>query len=440
MNDFPRIMISGQYFHRNNGGGITLSNLFHGWDKKKLAVVTRSISSPTYDTCEIYYQLGSVDFKKRFPFNLKSSGKDYSGIIKPRIEEAPDGVLAPIMPSDYKYGYEKFLSFTGLTFYRSRFTPSNQFLQWLESFKPELLYSQLSSLEEIRIVSKLHKLLQIPIAIHIMDDWPSTISKKHTPQFIWNRVIDRELRQLFQNASVLMSISDAMSEEYFKRYGKNFMAFHNPIDLEHFRINFPTHKRSIEKFRVLYIGRLGTANENSLMTFAEFISHNRIIGKRQVEFVVFTTDVDNTFAIKMSALPGVSINSAIPYRDVPALLKSYDLLLLPLDFSNSGKRFARLSMPTKASEYMISGTPLLVFAPEETAISQFCCKHNCGHCVTKNDESELMTALTRLIINREYRESLSQAAITTARDKFDSEQVRHRFQTVLRTAANNKSQ
>jgi hypothetical protein len=34
----PKVLIIGQPFNNDTGGGITLSNLFSGWDKDKIAV------------------------------------------------------------------------------------------------------------------------------------------------------------------------------------------------------------------------------------------------------------------------------------------------------------------------------------------------------------------------------------------------------------------
>ena len=34
----PKVLILGQPFNNDTGGGITLSNLFNGWDRDKLAV------------------------------------------------------------------------------------------------------------------------------------------------------------------------------------------------------------------------------------------------------------------------------------------------------------------------------------------------------------------------------------------------------------------
>jgi len=36
-----------------------LSNLFEGWDKNKIAAAASFITSPSFEICDNYYQLGS---------------------------------------------------------------------------------------------------------------------------------------------------------------------------------------------------------------------------------------------------------------------------------------------------------------------------------------------------------------------------------------------
>ena len=68
----PKVLIIGQPFDKSTGGGITLSNLFQGWEKDKLAVAcTGYLFSANIDVsiCDNYYRLGDEEFKLLFPFN-----------------------------------------------------------------------------------------------------------------------------------------------------------------------------------------------------------------------------------------------------------------------------------------------------------------------------------------------------------------------------------
>jgi hypothetical protein len=112
----------------------------------------------------------------------------------------------------------------------SRIALSEKFKGWLAEFKPEILYLQVSTREEIIFAIELINLLKIPSVIHMMDDWPTTISNNGIFKRYWHKRIDLEFRKLLDALDLHLSISNAMSNEYLKRYNKDFIAFHNPIE------------------------------------------------------------------------------------------------------------------------------------------------------------------------------------------------------------------
>lgn len=67
-----KVLIFGQSFIDSSGGGITLTNLFKGMPKDKIAVafLGHGLSNITTDICEVYYQLGCEEHQWLFPFNL----------------------------------------------------------------------------------------------------------------------------------------------------------------------------------------------------------------------------------------------------------------------------------------------------------------------------------------------------------------------------------
>src|ERR1700733_14025134 len=79
----PKVLIINQPFNNYTGGGITLSNLFSGWDKDKIAVVCYHYLLDNVDTsvCDTYYQLGHKEYKLIFPFSFFKR-KQYSGMLK----------------------------------------------------------------------------------------------------------------------------------------------------------------------------------------------------------------------------------------------------------------------------------------------------------------------------------------------------------------------
>jgi glycosyltransferase involved in cell wall biosynthesis len=428
---FPKILIIGQTFHKMSGGGITISNLFYGWPKDKLAVASNVYLSSNIDVsiCEQYYQLGYNGKLHPFPINvflpkIKCGSISYKNVNGSEIKQGDNTINGK-----YKRIYKilsALLRFLGIfnVIYKLKITP--EFKQWVTDFNPDIIYSQLSSLELIRFVSELNELTGKPIALHIMDDWPNTMYKPEMFFSYWRKVTDLEFRRLLDKSSILMSICDSMSEEYKIRYNKDFMPFHNPID-----INFwlPFSKLQWETtgiFKILYSGRVGKANGKSILFMANIVNSMSIAGNK-IELDIFTSDLTSRKAKVLRNLKGVNLKDTVPHNEMPALLASYDLLFLPLDFDKVGINFAQFSMPTKTSEYMISGTPVLVYADKRTALAQYAIRENWAYVVTENKKMPLIKALRELYSNLPLRKNLAEKAKKVAIQNDDTEVVRENF-------------
>lgn len=383
----------------------------------------------TTDVCRTYYQLGNEEHKWKFPLNLVKQ-KNPSGLksfdIKSgeSITYARPGLL--LLASRFLFMVVDWL---GLNNCNSVISISPKLKDWLSEYKPEILYLQVSTREGILFAIQLIDCLKIPSVIHMMDDWPSTISDHGPFKKFWEVRIDREFRQLLERVDFHLSISDAMSEEYFKRYQKHFKAFHNPVEIEPYSMH-GNKQRQANSFRILYLGRIGTANKESIILFAKVISQLKIDNQR-VELDIYSKDAEIPDLKQISELENVKLLPPVPYETVPGMLKEYDLLFLPLDFTAKGLRFARFSIPTKATEYMLSGTPVFVMAPEETAVNRFFKNNSCGFCVSSPKEEKILEGIRFIIRNEEYRNQISRNAVNLAREKFDATAVRQEFQNML---------
>jgi len=427
---FPKVLIIGESFTNNLGGGITLSNFFSGWDKDKIAVACSGYhmtSNINISICDTYYQLGIKENTWIFPFSLVKR-KYPSGLIK--LDESNIQNLT-ITKSKLRVRlimnyFLPFLQHTGLIYIISKTTLSEYFYNWLDSYKPEVLYVQTTSLDSILFCQSVHSYLKIPLIFHMMDDWPSSMSNKGPFKKYWRKKIDHEIRILMDKASVLMCVSDAMAEEYKIRYNKDFMTFHNPIEVKKW---LPDQKNSYEINDILsicYTGRIGTANSKAILFMSQVINGINHNGTK-IRLDIFTSDTDTKTARLMKKLKGIQINNTVSHESMPALLSSYDLLFLPLDFDESGISYARFSMPTKVSEYMISGTPILVYADKRTALAKYALEYGWAYVVTDSSEKVLTDALNKLFSNISLRKELAEKAKKIVIQNHDANIVRENF-------------
>jgi glycosyltransferase involved in cell wall biosynthesis len=427
--EYPRILIIGPSFQVSRGGGITLTNLFKGWKKQNIAVAAERIDIVDLTVCEKFYQLGYNESKRRFPFNLIEK-KYPSGEMLLKILERKNNINN-IIPNSKKYIklnkiYDLLLNFSGLFHYSRNLRITEEFKKWVMDFEPDIIYSQLEELALIRFISELHYLIKKPVTIHIMDDWPSTINKPGIFQRYWRKIIDREFREILDLSSLLLSIGDSMSEEYKYRYNKVFLPFHNPIEIEiwHSLAHKTFDKNNV---KILYTGRIGLGIEKSLLEVAKAIENINNKKKTNISFILQTQTVPNW----ISDFKFVTQRFIDDYKLYPQSLADADILILPYDFSISGLEFIKYSFPTKASEYMISKTPIIVYASEVTAICKHAVINKWASVVSKNDIVLLENAILELIENENLREKYATTAHSFSIENFDAEKVRERFRSAL---------
>jgi glycosyltransferase involved in cell wall biosynthesis len=329
-----------------------------------------------------------------------------------------------------KYFYPV-IQWFGLIHFLSKINLSRQFIEWLTAYKPEILYIQVTTREDILFSIKLYDYLGIPAVIHNMDDWPSTISNKGLFKNYLRTKIDKEFRQLLKRMDLCLSISNAMTSEYLKRYNREFKAFHNPIETKarqpYCKTNFSLQDDHV---RILYSGRIGVGITESLIEVANVIKE---INDTWGNIKLYIQSPSNEFEVRnrLQKFECIVLNPVVEYSQLPVLFSQADLLLIANDFKKEGIDYLKYSMPTKVSEYMISGTPILIYASGETAVSRFFQEYECGCCVSEQDHEKLKVALKLLISNEEYRKKLSQNAVRIALELFDAEKVRNDFQQLI---------
>jgi glycosyltransferase involved in cell wall biosynthesis len=427
----PKVLIIGQPFNNNFGGGITQANLFGSWDKDKIAVVCTShmLDNLNLEICDTYYQLGKDENKWIFPFNLLQRSVQ-SGVVKftennnPKSSVISREKLRTRIINDYFY---PFLEYIGIFHSMSKIKISPKLCQWIDEYKPDVIYAQASTRETILFDSEMAAYIKKPMVFHMMDDWPSTISQRGPFKKFWHNKIDREFRLLLNKATTLLSISDGMAEEYKIRYAKDFITFHNPIETGFWK----SHQRQSYKLSntptVLYAGRIGTGIQTSLESMALAIDKVNVELNTAIQFVLQTSDkpswLENYTCVRHKAL--------VPYGELPKVFAEADFLFLPYDFSEESIKFIKYSMPTKAPEFMVSGTPIIMFAPAETALVKHAINGKWAKVLTENNIDKLAAAVKQLVTDENERKQIALTAVEIAETKFNSTTVRNRFKEVI---------
>ncbi len=439
--DYPRVLIIGECFGVSRGGEITLTNLFRGWPKARIAVAARREHFVDVGVCDRYYRLGSLEDYWVWPLSsIERSGKA-SGPIKPETEAAylertqPHEAENAPKTSIIRRVFYNAIDSLGIHDLVRRMRVSHEFLQWVREFQPDVIYAQFAALSGIRFVNDFAAILQIPLVIHIMDDWLSTIYRGTVFSSYMRMRTRKEFRTLLQKSIEKLSISEAMAEEYERRYGAQFIPFHNPVDLDMLTGIARNDWEYKAPFTIMYRGRVGKSIWNSLIDVCEVVAELYAEGNNICMTINLPDVADELVRKTFERASCVTVEPPLPYLDVPKALTGADLLLIANDFDKSSIEFVKYSIPTKATEYMASGVPILIYAPAEVAVTRYALRQKWAFVNSEHNPRQVKEAILSFMEHREMREEYARRAMHIAAKNHASINVRNQFREILKRAA-----
>jgi glycosyltransferase involved in cell wall biosynthesis len=438
---YPRVLVVGQSFNRCSGAGVTLSNLFEGWPRDRLAAAHYPDQVMDWDVGVQHYVLGSDEDVWAWPLSLVRRTKTPPSGTDVRV---PDDGRAQHSDAQSPAGSAAQALYAGLNLLGVRdelrsLRVSARLRAWIQGFAPDIVYAHLYNLPVMSLVDQISDEFGYPLALQINDDWPSFLYRNGVLQGIVRSHMERKLRSLIDRAVSLMAISDAMAAEYETRYGRTFLPFHNPVDLQRWDALAETCGGESEgppddRLRVVYTGKVASTNASSILDVAEVISDMSMHGQR-ISLQVNTPDVGSPAVARMAACQGVVVTPAGEYCRVPSLMRAADVLLLPMDFDERSVRWMRLSMPTKVSEYLASGRPVLTYAPRGSAVAEYARSRGWSLLVDERDPAAVRRALELLIEDGALRKEMGHRARQCVAESHDSTRVRAQFRAALTTGA-----
>lgn len=439
---YKKVLFLDTTLHKNGATGITLSNLFGSWEKENLYMIgpTEIAQLSATEEYKNIYILSEKDYYHRFPLGLFL--KVLRGMKRIINSFAANGTTAPNLTNNsenspavkknlFKTRFSGLFRYLGFDHLFFRQIISKDLREWIKKSNPDIFYAVLSTRHSILFAHEIVKEFNKPLIVHIMDDWPSTIGNDCLFAKYWNKTINQELKNLLNTTYRKIAISRVMANEYETRFGVTWVSFHNPVSLEKW-LPYQKHvikRDSTELINFAYFGRIGRANEDAILKFINAIIELESSYGIRIRIDFFTSQclLDAYCNSKV-----VRVIGFIDHSKIPETISQYDFLLLPLSFKAHDVQFSRLSIPTKLSEYLISGVPVVVLAPEATALSDFVKTNNAAFVINTDHIPEISHALNRFISDIELQVEISQNAKAVAVENFSMEKVTYNLNELFK--------
>lgn len=423
------LFLTSSSFNKTTGGGITFSNLFAGWPKEALATVHNDPVPVTYETCEQYYKLSEREIRRWGWLRHIPVGKPATEVTTSATLHPSRGLLFHVLKLAKTWIFGDALPETTHL--------SAELEAWITRFRPDVLYTILGSNAMMELAECIRIRFNLPLVVHIMDDWVSVLYRGGLTSFVQRRKKERLMQHLMDVASARLAICDAMADAYRVRYRHPFLAFQNTVDVAGLARYMKRPEQVGIPVRVAYIGSVFPfAQLDSLVDLCRSVQR-LADGGMEIRMDIYSpTFLAAPYHDQLVVGTAIELHDTIrDDEEFFATLQAVDILVLPVNFDRYTRSYIRYSMPTKVPAYLAIGTPILAYGPAEVAQIDYATTAGWGLVVTDRDPVKLDAALRVLSTDGVLRGRLYTQARRTARERHDRSMVRAEFQGVLTEVA-----
>ncbi len=413
--------------------------MFTGWPTERIANIHYDEVESDTSVCSKFYRLTRREVDWVFPLSL---GFEFHRALKERKTRKGLSMAKsqPITTPQTGYvagwlarAYRAVLAVLGGEALHSSVQLTSELCTWIEKFKPDLIYSSLGDLIFLRLTRLIAESYELPTVVHTYDNWPESRYRHGLFAPIFRYAFLREYENAFQRARLCFGISDAMSRDYEKRYGKRFLTFNAPVDIEQWSKHAKSNWVAAGAFRVVYIGSIHPHGQReSLVEIAQAVSclHNKSVPITLHIYtpVLYVADLER----RIANMVGVKVTVSPPSPEVAQVLASADALVLPVNFDRESQRVMRYSLPAKTAAYLISSVPVLVYGPPGLPPVEYAASEQWGLVVSEQSTTALREALCQLMSDESLRKRLALRARAVAVKNHNAVEVRAWFQRLLR--------
>ena len=433
---YPRVLvINYRAFNKKFATGITTSNLFADWPRDCIAQIFVNEDGLDDTVCSRNRQLTFQDI--RMPLSLHRVTRAYRrgkaetrSVSEERRQRSPHDVSGQ---SNRAYDRTRTSIRSAIISYamsHASYGLSGPLRQWIEDFKPQVIYSALEESKITAFVKQVAKTYRIPVIPHFLDDWlimPMSGSVRHEAVL---RTLRKNALSIMAEAPVRMVVGDRMAEEYRQRYDMSFVPFMNCVEVGSYRAPV---RRPGRRFVFAFCGGLHSNRWRLLMDIGHALRELKALSI-DAELQISFGAADDAVVSELAAMETIVCLGSLSPAEVSTVMSNADCLVHVDAFEDRAKAYMRYSLSAKLPEYFRAGRPVLGYGPGDLGSMRYIRESGAGVIVGEQDAGQLRETLQKLIQDEEWRLQLGRRAYDAARERHDGARVRTEFRSVIGSA------
>jgi hypothetical protein len=379
--DYPRVLLVHMTrVYQEDAVNLLLRTLFGEWPRENLAQIYTGSYRGVGTFCGRYYEIGPRDrFMGSAFYRLKPTAMNVTATHQPGSRGTSSGVIRHLAA-----GVVGRIVRTGLwdALFRIKFSAALR--DFVSDFAPDIVYTQGYNLSLTQLSLAIADQRHSPLCYFPMDDWDSALyagSPVHA-------AVRRTANAIARRASVRLALGPKMAEALTARYGVPFRCLYHADDMARFpRPDAPGDPKS-----PLVIGYTGSLYLGRTAALLELLEACRLL-QRPFLIRVYCPDVPVDMPADLEDSPHIQMLPLPGHSQLPHVLAECDALFLPESFSAEHRKAIELSLSTKAHLYMMSGKPIVVYAPPYSGITDYARRYGWGVVVDRRGEQYLLEGI-----------------------------------------------
>jgi glycosyltransferase involved in cell wall biosynthesis len=266
-----------------------------------------------------------------------------------------------------------------------------------------------------------------PLVVYELDEWRASVTTSGGTARLLERMFHARIAR---GASTLWVMSEPLALAMAERYGVEAGVLPHSVDLARFGPR-RLRDRPVRDLALVYTGAVYGAQADALARVCRAAARSAL----PCRLVVYTADDRAALSALGVAGPRVEVREPVSPEEIPAVLALADALVLPLSFELSVRSVVETSLPTKTADYLASGIPILVHAPEYAAVSRLARAEGWGLVVAGASETALVHAIGSLARDGPLCLQLVARARAVAEQRYDARKRRAEFRESLLRAS-----